>query len=88
MGCRIDRVDQLPLDQENWLVAQVAGELPVLFVQSESAAASSVSSSELFAAALGFKGKEAEAWHAVFRPDVIAASELACYARGSIRERV
>jgi hypothetical protein len=85
VGCRIDRADQLPLDQENWLVAQVASELPVLFVQSESAAASSVSSSELFGAALGFKGKEAESWHAVFRPDVIAASELATHAVADYR---
>ena len=79
IGCRIDRADQLPLDQENWLVAQVASELPVLFVQSESASNSAVPSSELFAAALGFKGTEAEAWHAVFRPDVIAASALAAH---------
>src|SRR3954470_20894070 len=85
VGCRIDRADQLPLDQENWLVAQVASELPVLFVQSASVAASSVSSSELFAAALGFKGKEAESWHAVFRPDVIAASELATHAVADYR---
>jgi hypothetical protein len=79
IGCRIDRADQLPLDQENWLVAQVAGELPVLFVRSESTGASAVSSSELFAAALGFKGTEAEAWHAVFRPEVITASALATH---------
>jgi hypothetical protein len=79
IGCRIDRADQLPLDQENWLVAQVASELPVLFVRSESASASAVPSSELFAAALGFKGTEAEAWHAVFRPEVIAASALAAH---------
>ena len=76
IGCRIDRADQLPLDQENWLVAQVAGELPVLFVRSENGSTASVSSPELFAAALGFKGKEAEAWHAVFRPDVITPAAL------------
>ncbi len=79
VGCRIDRADQLPLDQENWLVAQVAGELPVLFVQPENGSAASVSSAELFAAALGFKGKEAEAWHAVFRPEVIVTSALAMH---------
>ncbi len=76
IGCRLDRADQLPLDQENWLVAQVAGELPVLFVRSENEPEGSVSSSELFAAALGFKGKEAEAWHSVYRPEVIAPAAL------------
>ena len=76
VGCRIDRPDQLPLDQENWFVAQVASELPVLFVRSENGSAASMPSSELFAAALGFKGKEAAAWHAVFRPEVIEPSVL------------
>jgi Mg-chelatase subunit ChlD len=80
VGCRIDRADQLPLDQENWIVAQVAGELPVLFVRSENGSAASVSSAELFAAALGFKGTEAEAWHAVFRPEVITPTALATHA--------
>jgi hypothetical protein len=85
VGCRIDRADQLPLDQENWLVAQVASELPVLFVQSDNASASAVSSSELFAAALGFKGTEAEAWHAVFRPEVISASALSTHSIADYR---
>lgn len=80
VGCRIDRPDELPLDQENWIVAQVAGELPVLFVRPESDSTVPVASSELFAAALGFKGKEAEAWHAVFRPETITAAALGKHA--------
>jgi hypothetical protein len=78
IGCRIERADQIPLDQENWIVAQVASELPVLFVKPESSTAS-VPSSELFAAALGFKGGEAEAWHAVFHPETITPAELATH---------
>jgi hypothetical protein len=79
IGCRIDRADQVPLDQENWLVAQVASELPVLFVRPESESGASVTSSELVAAALGFKGNKAEAWHAVYRPEAIAPPALASH---------
>jgi hypothetical protein len=85
VGCRIDRADQVPLDQENWVVAQVAGELPVLFVKSEGDSSTDVPSSELFAAALGFKGKNPAAWHAIFRPEVIAPAALAKQALPNFR---
>jgi hypothetical protein len=77
--CRIDDVDQVPLDQENSVVVEVADELPVLFVESGGNSSGSVTAGELFAAALGYKAGEAQAWHAVYRPEVIPAAALATH---------
>lgn len=74
--CRIDSQDQLPLDQESTLVIEAADELPVLFVEPEGRGGEEISAAELFAAALGYKGQEAQSWHAVYRPDTVRASEL------------
>ena len=71
VGCRIDRADRLPLDQENWLVAQVAGELPVLFVRSENESARDGAVVGTVCGGTRIQGKEAETWHAVFRPEMI-----------------
>ncbi len=75
--CRIDRADQVPLDQENSLVVEVADRLPVLLVQSPRSAGEAVTAGELFSAALGYKGGEAQAWHSVYQPEVIPAAALA-----------
>ncbi len=77
--CRLEAADQLPLDQENGLVVEVAEELPVLFVESREHASDAVTAGELFSAALGFKAGEAQTWHAVYRPEVIPAAALATH---------
>jgi hypothetical protein len=83
--CRIVGGDQVPLDQENSLIVEVADQIPVLFVEGNSAAKSPVAASELFAAALGFKNNEPQAWHSVFRPEVIAMATLAAQPLGDYR---
>jgi hypothetical protein len=75
--CRIAGEDQLPLDEENSLVVEVADQLPILFVEGSAAAKQSVGASELFAAALGFKNSEPQAWHSVYQPEAITLPELA-----------
>lgn len=75
--CRIDAKDELPLDQENVVVIEAADELPVLFVESRDRAGKDISAAELFEAALGYKGQEAQSWHAVYRPDAVLAADLA-----------
>lgn len=77
--CRLADEDQLPLDQENSIVVEVADELPVLFVESGGGDGRSMPAGELFAAALGFKEGEAQAWHAVYRPEVIPVASLATH---------
>jgi hypothetical protein len=75
--CRIKHKDQLPLDQENSVVVEVAGELPILFVQGEDGGDPAVAAPNLLAAALGFKNGEPQEWHSVFRPEAIPAAALA-----------
>ena len=55
---------------------EVADELPILFVEGNTGAKPSVAASELFAAALGFKNNEPQAWHSVYRPEVISLAAL------------
>jgi hypothetical protein len=74
--CRIAGKDEVPLDQENSLVIEVADQLPILFVEGNTAAKLSVGASELFAAALGFKNNQPQPWHSVYRPDVISLATL------------
>jgi hypothetical protein len=78
--CRLDSSDQVPLDQENGLVVEVADELPVLIVQAEGGSDRSVSAAELIAAALGYKDGQSQAWHSVYHPEVIPPSALATHA--------
>jgi hypothetical protein len=77
--CRIEGADQVPLDQEDSLIVEVADQLPILVVASEGEAGSSVTAPELLAAALGYKDKQAQSWHSVYRPDVIAPAALASH---------
>jgi Aerotolerance regulator N-terminal/von Willebrand factor type A domain/CARDB len=74
--CRITGSDEVPLDQENLLVIEVADRLPILFVEGNTEAKPSVAASELFAAALGFKNNEPQAWHSVYQPEVITLATL------------
>jgi hypothetical protein len=77
--CRLAVDDQLPLDQENAVVIEVADQLPILVVDSENSAGQSVSGWELFAAALGFKNNEPQPWHSVYRPETIPPNALATH---------
>jgi hypothetical protein len=74
--CRIKSKDEVPLDQENSVVVEVAGELPILFVQGEDAGDPAVAAPNLLGAALGFKDGEPQEWHSVFRPETITAAAL------------
>lgn len=77
VACRIDGVDQVALDQTNSMVVEVADELPILVVHADDENSAGLAAPALFAAALGYKGDAAQAWHSVFRPEVIAPAELA-----------
>jgi hypothetical protein len=77
--CRIKNADEVPLDQENSFVVEVAGELPILFVQGAETGDPAVAAPKLFAAALGFKDDQPQAWHSVFRPEPIPAAALATH---------
>ena len=83
--CRIADDDQVPLDQENSLVVEVADELPVLFVATVSGNDATVWAAELFSAALGFKNNEAQPWHSIFRPEIVSPAELATHSLADCR---
>jgi hypothetical protein len=83
--CRLAGADQLPLDQENSVVVEVADQIPILFVDGDSSGGPSVSAPELFAAALGFKNNEPQPWHSVFRPETIAPAALATHSLAGYR---
>jgi hypothetical protein len=74
--CRITESDQVPLDQENQLVIEVAEELPILIVDGGNESDPTVSAHALIAAALGFKDDEPQPWHSVYRPDTIKPAAL------------
>ncbi|HEX3601360.1 MAG TPA: BatA domain-containing protein [Lacipirellulaceae bacterium] len=76
LTCRLERRDQIPLDQENSLVLEVADQYPVLFVQTSDNAGSGVGAPEFFAAALGFKDKQTQPWHSIFRPTAVPPAAL------------
>jgi hypothetical protein len=75
--CRITESDQVPLDQENQTVIEVAEELPILIVDGGNESDPTVSAHALIAAALGFKDDEPQPWHSVYRPDTIQPAALA-----------
>jgi hypothetical protein len=76
---RIKNQDEVPLDQENSIVVEVAGELPILFVQGGYTGDPAVAAPKLLAAALGFKDGQPQAWHSVFHPESITATALATH---------
>jgi hypothetical protein len=83
--CRLDSVDQVPLDQEDSLIVEVADELPVLIVETDEGLDRSVSAAELISAALGYKDGQSQSWHSVYHPDVIPPSALATHALSDYR---
>jgi Aerotolerance regulator N-terminal/CARDB/von Willebrand factor type A domain len=83
--CRLDATDQVPLDQEDSLIVEVADVLPVLIVQADRGADRSVTAAELIGAALGYKDGQSQAWHSVYHPEVIPPSALATHALADYR---
>jgi hypothetical protein len=83
--CRLTGEDQLPLDQQNSIVVEVADQLPILFVDAAKAESAHVTAPDLFAAALGFKKSEPQAWHSVFRPEVVPPAALATHSLAEYR---
>lgn len=77
VACRISGEDQVPLDQEMGVVAEVTDEIPVLLVQNPDLTPRDKSARQFLTAALGYNGAEAQPWHAVYRPTVIETAELA-----------
>jgi hypothetical protein len=77
--CRITESDQVPLDQENQLVIEVAEELPILIVDGGNESDPTVSAHALIAAALGYKDDEPQPWHSTYRPEAIKPAALATH---------
>jgi hypothetical protein len=77
--CRIEDTDQVPLDQENHLVVEVAEGLPILVVGSGDEGDATVRAPALLAAALGYKDNEPQSWHSVYRPETIEPAALATH---------
>jgi hypothetical protein len=77
--CRIVERDQVPLDQENRIIIEVAEQLPILFVRGGEKPGVTVTADSLLAAALGYKNNEPQPWHSVYRPEAIEAAALATH---------
>jgi hypothetical protein len=77
IACRIATDDQVPLDQEAGVVAEVTDEIPVLVVHNPDLVPREKASAQFLSAALGYDGKQAQPWHAVYRPTIIEPAELA-----------
>lgn len=77
--CRLDRADEIPLDQEGRTVVQVADEYPVLFIADDHLHSSTaIGPADFFSAALGFIGKQPNLpWQSIYHPEVAAPAELA-----------
>jgi uncharacterized cupredoxin-like copper-binding protein len=77
IACHINADDQVPLDQEAGIVAEVTDEIPILVVHNPDLTPREKSAAQFLTAALGYKGEEAQPWHAVYRPTIIEPAELA-----------
>jgi len=76
VSCRIDAVDQIPLDQQASIVVEVADQIPILLVDDPPGDDSSKSAQQLFTAALGYAGNQPQEWHAIYRPEVCTSAAL------------
>jgi len=76
VSCRIDAVDQVPLDQQASVVVEVSDQIPILVVHDSADDDSSITAQELFTAALGYDGDQSQPWHSVYRPEVRASAAL------------
>lgn len=85
ISCRIATADQTPLDQEDAIIVEAAEQTPILVVESPANDPKTPATSELLSAALGYAQGEPQAWHSVFRPEVIEPSELAGRSLAGVR---
>lgn len=76
VGCRLQAEDQIAPDGEASVVIEVSDQLPILVVHDLEADTSQKSADELFTAALGYDGEQAQRWHAVYRPEIVSVSQL------------
>lgn len=76
VSCRVQAEDQIAPDGEASVVIEVSDQLPILVVHDLEADTSQKSADELFTAALGYDGEEAQRWHAVYRPELVSVSQL------------
>jgi len=77
VSCRIDSQDQIALDQQTSVVVEVADSLPVLLVHDQQYGETDKSAKELLMASLGYENGEAQPWHSVYQPEVVATNRLA-----------
>jgi hypothetical protein len=85
ISCRIDAIDQNPLDQVETVVVEISDQIPILIVHDEEADVAEPSADELLTIALGYRGGEPLAWHSVYAPEVTSLSELATAALANYR---
>ena len=76
---RVTAEDQLPIDSEGHVVVEFTDQLPVLVVHDAETDESGRSADELFAAALGYDGDEAQQWHSIYQPAIVTFAELPEY---------
>jgi hypothetical protein len=89
LGCRLDSVDAMPMDDEDFAVCEVVESLPVLLVDDSRKSTPSAEEKRIrpdirfLTAALGYrldddgKATAREAWHSVFLPHRVSGETLA-----------
>ncbi len=73
---RIQAEDQITPDGEASVVIEVSDQLPILVIHDLEADAARKTADQLFTAALGYDGDEAQEWHSVYQPNLVSVSEL------------
>lgn len=76
IACRLEALDQLPLDQEAQTVVEVTDEIPVLVIHDPEDQPVERSARDFLSAALGYNGGRPLDWHSIYRPTFIASSAL------------
>ncbi len=77
LSCRLLADDQLTRDNEDAVIVEVVGEIPVLVVEPPPGYRQRISESAFFTAALGYEGETPRAaWHSVFAPHPISVDDL------------
>jgi hypothetical protein len=76
VSCRIQTVDDVPLDQADSVVIESAHHTTVLVVEQADISGVALSAFELLAAALGHTGEPSREWQSVFRPEIVEPDEL------------
>ncbi len=75
--CQIQAADQNALDGQASVVIEVSDQLSILVVHDFDDGQDDKSAVQLFAAALGYEGEQAQEWHSVYRPELTTVPQLA-----------